>query len=86
MLSVPIAYFLNKFGKRCYFLILGFLFIMIAHAGFYSMNECMNGAKCVQSIIPMILLATGEAFVLLTVFTSITYTVPERYFGTAFGV
>ena len=86
VISVPIAYFLNKFGKRCYFLILGFFFIMLGHASFYTTHECLNGEKCLAGVIPMTLLAAGEAFILLTVFTSTTYTVPERYFGTAFGV
>jgi len=86
LLAPLVIYALEKRGKRCYFFIIGFVLIMASYYLFYHIHEASAGEKCFESIVPMINLAIGEAFVLITAFASFPYVVPERYFTMAFGL
>jgi hypothetical protein len=50
------------------------------------MSECVEGSVCYWSILPMVFIGIGNCILQLTLFCSFTYTVKEKYYGTAFGL
>jgi hypothetical protein len=85
-LAPLIIYMLDTYGKRCYFFIFGFAFMMASYYLFYHTPASARGEKNFLSLIPMVSLAMGEAFILTAAFAGFPYLVPERYFTMAFGL
>ena len=76
----------DTYGKRCFFLILGFVFILFGNILFIVLPNCQVGEKCFSSSIPMSMLGVGSTIVQLTLYTGFSYVVRENHFGVAFGV
>jgi len=85
-LSPVVAVYFDRVGKRCYFLIVGFTFLLASHLVFYSMQQCPVTEQCFTSAWPMVLLGVGGTIITLTLYTSFSYVVAEKYYGTAFGI
>ena len=49
-------------------------------------EECKATDKCYEGILPMGLIGMSTTIIQLTMYTSVNYIIPEKYFGTAYGI
>ena len=76
----------DRYGKRCFFLMLGFIFVLTSHLMFYAMPKCKPRDTCFESAGPMTLLSIGSAMIKLTLLTNLSLVSKPRYYGQAFGI
>jgi hypothetical protein len=67
-------------------MITGFISLFFSQLLFYLMSECEEGTVCYYSILPMVLIGLGNCILQLTLLCAFTYSVQEKYYGTAFGL
>ena len=76
----------ERCGKRCFYLMLGFIFVLASHLIFYSKSNCTQREPCPSSTIPLGLLGLGSAMIKLTLLPSLGLVTKERFYGPAFGM
>ena len=76
----------ERYGKRCFYLMLGFIFVLSSHLFFYSLPSCSKREPCPYSALPLGLLGLGSAMIKLTLFTSLGLVTKEKFYGPAFGM
>ena len=76
----------EKYGKRCFYLMLGFIFVLTSHLIFYSTPNCTKREPCPSSAVPLGLLGLGSAMIKLTLLPSLGFVTKERFYGPAFGM
>jgi MFS family permease len=85
-LAPMLGLFLDKIGYRCYILILGYSCLFLSQMIFMGYDVCPANDKCYEGIAPMAITGLSSAVIQLTLFTSINYVVPEKFYGTAYGI
>lgn len=76
----------DKYGKRCFYLMMGFIFVLTGHLFFYSLPQCGPRETCRYSILPLVLLGIGSSMIKLTLLTNLVLVTREKFYGQAFGM
>ena len=73
-------------GKRCFYLMVGFICVLTSHLIFYSLPRCTQRDGCLNTALPLGLLGLGSAMIKLTLLPSLGLVSKERHYGPAFGM
>jgi MFS family permease len=82
-LSPIIAITFDKFGKRCFGLVIGFVCLMF---GFLVFMIGSPNNTIYSKVAPLVLIGVGDTLIQLALYTGFAIEVSERYFGMAFGI
>lgn len=83
ILSPIIGIFVDKVGKRTYFILLATVLIISAHLSYLLFDDCN---KCVYSLYPLAMLTVAYSIYTAAVWACIPYVVKPRMVVTAFGI
>jgi MFS family permease len=81
--SVPVGWFVSKFGYRMTVTLIGSMIMLAAHVIQISISDC---DKCWYTFVPLILLGIAYSTYAVVLWGSIPYMVEARTLGTAFGI
>ena len=80
------TYIFDRYGKRCFFLMLGFIFVLTSHLMYFAMPKCKPRDTCFLSAAPMTVLSIGSAMIKLTLITNLSLVTKSIYYGPEFGL
>jgi hypothetical protein len=84
---------IDKKGRACYVIIIGFILLALSHFTFYFKEPCSKeeyiehplSSTLLDGMVPMFMLGIAKLFISLGIYPVVNYLTCEHYFGTAYG-
>ena len=78
--------FFARYGRRCFVLMLGFIFVIASHLMYSAAPKCKQSEFCMESAAPMVILSIGSAFLKISIFSSLQLVTNAIFYGTMISI
>ena len=76
----------EKYGRRCFVMMLGFIFVIASHLMYSAAPKCKQSEFCMESAAPMVILSIGSAFLKICIFSSLQLVTNAVNYGTMISI